>query len=70
MSDDNVVKFRTAANPDDVLEQAVGKFNDVLIIGWDKDDEFDCCCSDGLAPYKELVWLLHVFKTSIIEVQK
>ena len=38
----NVIKFypkNAAENPDNVLEQAVGAYDEVLIIGWDKNDE-------------------------------
>jgi len=37
---EKVVKFRTSQNPDDVLEQAIGVYSHVVVIGWAKDDGF------------------------------
>lgn len=64
MSDEKVVKFYPANasdNPDMVLEQAAGEFNDVLVIGWDKDDELDARCSSGISRKAETVYLLQTF---------
>lgn len=62
----SVIKFRTAANPDDVLEQAVGNFQDVLILGWRKDDEtFEARCSADLTD-AGLLYLIEIFKHEVI----
>ncbi len=48
MSKDNVTKFYpkdAAKNPDFVLEQAVGKFDKVVVMGVNKEGEFDSRCS-------------------------
>lgn len=44
MSKDNIIKFypkNAAENPDNVLEQAIGEFDSVVIMGMNKDGEFE-----------------------------
>lgn len=65
----SVVKFypRNAAdNPDNVLELAVGSYDSVLIIGWDKEGELDCRASTNLADGGELLWLIEKFKSNLL----
>lgn len=64
-----VVKFfaaDAAKDPDAVLEQAMGNFSDVLVIGWDKDGDLDACATLGLKDGGEILWLLEVFKANLI----
>ena len=64
----NIVKFYAndaAKDPDAVLEQAVGKFDDVLIIGWHKNGEFDARANLGLTK-EQALWLVEQFKHNIL----
>jgi hypothetical protein len=36
----NIVKLHPAADPDEVLKAAEGKYESVVILGWTKDDGF------------------------------
>ena len=65
---DNVKKFYgkdAAKNPDYVLEQAVGKFRDCLVLGYDKDGFMDIRASLGLTK-AELLLLREVFKHNLV----
>lgn len=66
---DNVVKFYPAdvsKSADAVLEQAVGQFGEVLIIGWDKSDNMDVRCTQGLVDGGEMLWLIEKFKFNLL----
>lgn len=67
---DNVIKFypaNAADDPDNVLEQSLGRFEDVLIIGWLKDDGgMDARASTGLVEASDLLWLIELFKHNLI----
>ena len=65
---DNVVKFyhkNADKEPDAVLEQAIGEYEDVLILGWDKDESFDPRCSTNLKA-KDLLWLVSLFQHKLM----
>lgn len=65
----DVVKFYpqdAARDPDNVLEQAMGQFNEVLIIGWDKDGNLDARATLGLKDGADVLWLLEMFKHNLI----
>ena len=65
---DNVVKLypaNSAEKADNVLEQAVGDFEEVLLIGWDHNGELDARATLGLDVGKLLV-LMEVFKANLI----
>lgn len=58
-----VVKFfpaDAAKDPDAVLEQAIGNYQNVLVLGWDKDGELDCRGDLGLTKENAL-WLAIFF---------
>ena len=57
---DKVAKFRpkdAAKDPDVVLEEAVGIYESVLTIGWDKNGDFDMRASLNMDA-KDVLWLL------------
>lgn len=67
MSD--VVKFYpkdAAKDPDAVLEQALGEFSEVMLIGWDKDGNFDARATLGLKDGGDVLWLLETFKFKLM----
>lgn len=60
-----VVKFypaNAAESADNVLEQAMGQFGQVLIIGWDKDGNLDARATLGLKDGGDVLWLIEAFK--------
>lgn len=61
---DNIVKFYpkdAGKNPDAVLEQAIGKYESVFIIGYDNDGIMDVRASTNL-DQKNILWLVEMFK--------
>ena len=63
-----VIKFygRDAAkNPDAVLEQAVGNYDNVLVLGWDKEGHLDPRADLGMDK-KEILLMVEVFKFNLI----
>lgn len=66
---DNVEKFypkNAAENPDNVLEQAIGDFDEVLVIGWGKDGLIDARATTNFKDGGEVLWLIEVFKTKLM----
>jgi len=65
---DNVTKLYTngaAKNPDSVLKLAIGEYEDVFIIGHDKEGLIDIRASTN-ASQKEILWMLERFKHNMI----
>lgn len=65
---DNITKFYpkdAASSPDAVLEQAVGQYENVLIIGYDKDGCFEIRADLGL-DHKEMLWMVEMFKHKLL----
>jgi len=64
-----VVKFypkNAAERADNVLEQALGQYDQVLILGYDAAGEFDARATLGLADGKEILWLVERFKFRLL----
>jgi len=51
---------------DMVLREAIGEFESVIIIGYDKDGEERCCTSISDGP--EMLWLLMRYQKRLLEV--
>ena len=65
----SVVKFYpkdAAKDADAVLEQAVGGFSEVLVIGWDKDGILDARATLALKDGGDLLWLIESFKAKLM----
>ena len=65
---DNIVKFypnNAANNPDYVLEQAVGVYKDVLIVGYNQEDELEVRGNMNLTK-AELNWMLDWVKFNLV----
>jgi len=65
---DNVIKFYplgTAKEPDSVLEKAVGNYDEVMIIGYDKKGELDVRATLGLE-HKDFLFMIEVFKLKLL----
>lgn len=66
MSGSNIIKFRSSASPDDVLDAAKGVYDSVFIIGWDKDDFLDARTSDNLSKKSDILYLIEAFKHKLM----
>jgi hypothetical protein len=70
MSDEpQVVKFYpkdAAKDADNVLEQAIGRYSEVLILGWNKEGFMDARATLGLKDGGEVLWLLEKFKINLL----
>lgn len=63
---ENFYPADAAKEPDNVLEQSIGQFSEVLIIGWDKDGNFDARATLGLSDGGDVNWLIDVFKHKLL----
>jgi hypothetical protein len=62
----NVIGIMGAAqDPDKVLEKAIGAYDSVLVIGWDKDGVLDVRASLNLEQ-KDCLWLIEAFKRKML----
>jgi len=68
MSDDNIINLHTsndAIDADIVVEEAIGVYENVVIIGWNKQEELDVRASLNLS-HSEILWLLETFKARLL----
>lgn len=66
--DAKIIKFypnNAAECPDAVLEQAIGRYDDVLILGYDKEGYLDPRATLGLKK-RDIIYLLETFKTKLM----
>jgi hypothetical protein len=61
----NIVKLHPAADPDEVLKAAEGKYESVVILGWTKDDGFSGRASLNLET-ADVLLLVEIFKAALI----
>lgn len=64
-----IVKFYpadAAKSADNVLEQAVGNYDQVLILGWDKEGNLDARATLGLKDGGDVLWLMETFKYKLL----
>lgn len=70
MSDDNVLKFtgisRCDVPPDQVLSEAIGKCESVIVIGYDKEGDHYFACS--MADSAIALWLIEKFKRELLQM--
>lgn len=67
----NVIKFypsNAAENPDAVLEQAIGDFDSVLVIGYNNDGELDARASLNLSREK-ILWMMRSFEAQLLNCE-
>jgi hypothetical protein len=65
---DKVIKFYkkdAALDPDAVLSQAIGQYDSVIVLGWDKEGELDARASLNL-DQADIHWLISVFKHKLL----
>lgn len=64
-----IVKFYpadAAKDPDNILEQSIGEYDQVLIIGWNKDGSLDARATLGLVDGGDFLWLIEKFKHNLL----
>ena len=61
----NVIKFFTATNPDHILEQAVGDYGDVVVIGYDKEGHLDVRANIGFKA-ADILFCVEQFKCKLL----
>jgi hypothetical protein len=61
----NIVKLHPAADPDEVLKAAEGKYESVVILGWTKDNGFSGRSSLNLE-VADVLLLVEIFKAALI----
>lgn len=61
-----VTRLYNANNPDDVLEQAMGIYQSVVIIGWAKDDEaLECRASTNMSE-ADMIYVIEAAKHGML----
>ena len=61
----NIVKLHPAADPDEALKAAEGKYESVVILGWTKDNGFSGRSSLNLE-VADVLLLVEIFKAALI----
>ena len=63
----NIIKLAPdAASADDILEDAIGSFKELLIIGWDKDGDFLRVMTSSTLSSADSLYLIKLFETALI----
>jgi hypothetical protein len=62
----NVIKLRPGEDPDEVLKSAIGVYQSVVVIGWDKEDRFNGRSSLNLEA-AEVILLIELLKSAILD---
>jgi len=63
----NIIKLAPeAADADDILEDAKGNFKELIIIGWDKQDDFLRAMSSSSLSSADTVFLMKLFETALM----
>lgn len=58
---------KTLRKADKVLDRNVGRFQDVLVLGWDHDGDFAWDRSDSVKQRRQLLELIEILKVVILE---
>ena len=62
----DVIKLHPAADPDEVIRQAIGVYESVVILGWTKDEAFSGRSSLNLSA-GEAILLAELFKMAVLQ---
>ena len=65
----NVYNIDGSLEPDDLLENMKGKFDKILIVGWDSEDELYSHTSSTMIK-KDVLWVIEVIKLSLLNVTR
>jgi len=61
----DIVKLRPAEDPDEVLKQALGVYENVVVVGWTKEDGFSGRSSLNLE-VADVMLLIEIFKMALL----
>ena len=61
-----IVKLHPAADPDEVIRQALGVYESVVILGWTKNETFSGRSSLNLSA-GDAVLLVELFKSAVLQ---
>ena len=61
-----IVKLYPAADPDEVIRQALGVYESVVILGWTKEENFSGRSSLNLSA-GEAMLLVELFKSAVLQ---
>ena len=61
----DVIKLHPAADPDEVIRQAIGIYESVVILGWTKDENLSGRSSLNLSA-GEAILLVELFKSAVL----
>ena len=51
--------------PDNLLREAMGNYDDLLMLGYNKNGELDIRCSSGIEK-AHIVWMIEFFKVKLL----
>lgn len=66
MTDMRVVDISNNSDCDNILENAKGQYHEILILGYDKDGNFDPRCSANMTSIKDINLMIDRFKHKLI----
>ena len=56
-----IIRFPGPMTPDEILEAAKGDYEDLLLIGWNKNGDMQVYTSSQLYQNQDVLWLVMVF---------
>ena len=56
-----IIRFPGPMTPDEILETAKGEYEDLLLIGWNKNADMQVYTSSQLYQNQDVLWLVMVF---------
>lgn len=71
MSKSNVIKLypkNAALNPDCVLEQAIGSYNEIVLVGYNKSGNLEARASTNIKR-KDMLWMIEQLKILILGLE-
>lgn len=61
-----IIKFPGPMTPDEILTAAEGEYEDLLLIGWNKNGDMQVYTSNELYNNQNVLWLVMVFINRLI----
>jgi len=55
-----------SATPDEILKECEGKYSEVFVLGWEKEEGFLVGRGSDTLNVKELLYMLEMFKASLV----
>lgn len=64
-----IIKFypsNVMEKADNVLNLSVGQYSEVIVLGWDKDGNFNAAATTGLKDGADVLWFIELFKHKLM----